>query len=41
MERMILNSDLKLPKPWNGFRVRDLRVTVWGERSSGERELAW
>ena len=42
MERMILDSDLKLPKPWNGFGVRDLGVRVWGERELGrERELAW
>ena len=36
MERMILDSDLKLPKPWNGFGVRDLGVRVWGDGSSGE-----
>ena len=36
MERMILDSDLKLPKPWNGFGVRDLRVRVWG---TGAREI--
>ena len=37
MERMILDSDLKLPKPWNGFGVRDLGVRVWGGGSSGGR----
>jgi len=36
MERMILDSDLKLPKPWIGFGVRDLGVRVWGDGSSGE-----
>ena len=37
MERMILDSDLKLTKPWNGFGVRDLGVRVWGGGSSGGR----
>ena len=37
MERMILDPNLKLPKPWNGFGVRDLGVRVWGGGSSGGR----
>ena len=48
MERMILDSDLKLPKPWNGFGVRDLGVRVWGigarEREGAgvvRSELSW
>ena len=37
MERMILDSDLKLPKPWNGFGSERL-----GELELGRgRELAW
>ena len=36
MERMIFDSDLKLPKPWNGFGVRDLGVRVGEDGSSGE-----
>ena len=39
MEEMILDSDLKLPWPWNGFGVRDLGERVWGGGSSGGREL--
>ena len=42
MERMIIDSDLKLPKPSNGFGVRGLGVRVWGGRELGRgRELAW
>ena len=41
MERMILDSDLKLPKPWNGFGVRDLGVRVWGERELGRKRESW
>ena len=40
MERMILDSDLKLPKPWNGFGVRDLGVRAWGGMGARERERA-
>ena len=42
MERMILDSDLKLPKPWNGLGVRDFGVRAWGEwELERGRELAW
>ena len=42
MEKMIHHADCSLPKPWNGFGVRDLGVRVWGEWELGKgRELAW
>jgi len=39
MERMILDPVSKLPKPWNGFGVRDLGVRVWGGGSSGRKRV--
>jgi len=39
MERMILDPVSKLPKPWNGFGVRDLGVRVWGGGSSGSKRV--
>ena len=36
---MILDPDSKLPKPWNGFGVRDLGVRVWGGGSLGRKRV--
>ena len=39
LKKMILDPDLKLPKPCNVFGVGDLGMRVWGGGSSGGREL--
>ena len=36
---MIHHADCSLPKPWNGFGVRDLGVRVWGGGSSGRKRV--
>ena len=41
LKKMILDPDLKLPKPCNVFGVGDLGMRVWGGGSSArEREGA-